>query len=354
MGVNLFISGLETGGNERDCVTLCNQFVEIGIPVRLVLLRDTGPFRVLLSPLVEIHCFKTGRIRKSFGAVRSFFSNTDRPTLVFGVDLALALSCFCSRRQGVRLVYREGSFPLRHGWKGHFIYRLVGRRFDRVIAQTQTVADQLKQLGIPGNKIHRIPNPLSPAACELSASRRTKVDPSMAHFVAVGRLDPVKNFELLLVSFAQFHQKFPGAKLTIFGEGAERPRLKSLIGALGIGECVRLPGENRNLREIFEPADIFVACSKFEGMPNSLMEAILSGCRVFIGVGEGGTSEYLREAGLQDRAVPLRDFQNSFVPTATRILVGDSEPELAAAALIRRRQEPAAITKAFEGVLLGA
>jgi glycosyltransferase involved in cell wall biosynthesis len=350
--INLFIAGLETGGAERVCVTLCNHLVETGIPVRLVLLRENGRFRTLISPLVEIHCFKTERIRKSFAAVRSFFKNTDRPTLVFGVDLALVVA-FCRRKHRVRRVYREGSFPLRHGWKGRFIYGLVGRRFDLVIAQTQTVADQLKQLGIPVNKIRQIPNPLSPAASELSASTRTKVDPSMAHFVTVGRLDPVKNFDLLLASFAQFHRKFPGAKLTIFGEGRDRPRLESLIGALGIGECTRLAGENRNLGEIFATADIFVSCSKFEGMPNSLIEAILSGCRVFVGVGEGGTSEYLREVGLADRAVPLRDFQIVFVTAAARILDGDSGPEVAAAQRIRRGQDPAAVSKAIEAVLLG-
>src|ERR1041385_7939467 len=320
MAVNLFIAGLEMGGAERVCVTLCNHLVETGIPVRLILLRETGGFRALVSPLVEIHCFQTERIRKSFGAVRSFFNNTDRPTLVFGVDLALVVACFCRRKRGVRRVYREGSFPLRHGWKGRFIYPLVGRRFDTVIAQTQTVADQLKQLGVPATKILQIPNPLSPAASELSATRRMKVDPWKAHFVAVGRLNPVKNFDLLLASFAQFHQKHPGAKLTIFGEGSDRARLESIIAALGIGECAKLPGENRNLREMFATADIFVSCSKFEGMPNSLIEAILSGCRVFVGVGEGGTGEYLREVGLEDRAVPLRNFQASFVATTDRIL----------------------------------
>jgi hypothetical protein len=126
-----------------------------------------------------------------------------------------------------------------------------------------------------------------------------------------------------------------------------------MIGSLGIGERARLAGENRNLREIFATADIFVSCSKFEGMPNSLIEAVLSGCRVFVGVGEGGTSEYLREAGLQYRGVPLGDFQNSFVATAARILAADSGPEVAAAEMIRRRQDPAAISKAIEAVLLG-
>src|SRR5687767_7356146 len=107
MAVNLFIAGLDTGGGERVCVTLCNHLAETGIPVRLILLRETGGFRALVSPLVEIHCFQTGRIRKSFAAVRTFFNNTDRPTLVFGVDLAVAVACLCSRNPSVRRVYRE-------------------------------------------------------------------------------------------------------------------------------------------------------------------------------------------------------------------------------------------------------
>jgi glycosyltransferase involved in cell wall biosynthesis len=182
---------------------------------------------------------------------------------------------------------------------------------------------------------------------------RPKVDPSQAHLVAVGRLDTIKNFDLLLASFAEFHRKFPGAKLTIFGEGPDRPRLESLIGALGIGECARLAGENRNLREIFATADLFVACSKFEGMSNALIEAILSGCRVFVGAGEGGTQEFLDNAGLGHRAVALRDFQNRFTEAVGRVLGENSDHEVAAAALIRRRQDPAAVTKAMATTLLG-
>jgi glycosyltransferase involved in cell wall biosynthesis len=354
MAVNLFVSNLQAGGGERVCVTLCNQLAQTGIPVRLVLLRKSGAFLPLVSPLVEIHCFETERIRKSLAAARSFFGSTDRPTLVFGVDLALLIALFCRRKSGVRMVYREGSFPARHGWKARFIYRLIGRRFEIVIAQTQAAAAQLEQLGIPAHKIRQIPNPLSPAASELSATNRIKGDPSIAHFVAIGRLDPVKNFDLLLTSFAQFSRQFRGARLTIFGEGRDRARLQSLIEELGVGECAKLAGENSNLREMFATADLFVSCSKFEGMPNSLIEAILSGCRVFVGVGEGGTAEFLRDVGLENRALPLRDFQNSFVATSTRILEGDSGPEVAAAQLIRRRQDPAVVSNAVEALLLSS
>jgi glycosyltransferase involved in cell wall biosynthesis len=354
MAVNFLIAGLETGGTERGCLTLCNQMVESGIPVRLVLLRETGAFRALVSPSAEVHCFQTGRIRKSFGQIRSFFNSTDRPTLVFGVDLAvaLALACLSRRSSSPRLVYREGTFPLQYGWKAGLIYRCVGRRFDAVIAQTRTAAAQMEQLGVPARKIFQIPNPLSPAARELSARRRAKVDPSQAHLVAVGRLESVKNFDLLLKSFAEFHRKYPGSKLTIFGEGSERPRLESLIGELGISDCAKLAGENRDLKEIFATADIYLACSKFEGMSNALIEAILSGCRVFVGAGGGGTQEFLENTGLGHRTVPLRDFKNSFIANVARILGEDSEDEMAAAALIRGRQDPAAVAQAIARTML--
>jgi glycosyltransferase involved in cell wall biosynthesis len=355
MAVNLFIAGLETGGTERGCLTVCNQLVEAGIPVRLVLLREEGAFRAQVSPLAEVLCFNTGRIRKSFGRIRSFFNSTDRPTLVFGVDLAIAVALVSSNqgRSGPRLFYREGTSPLLYGWKGGFIYRCIGRKFDAIIAQTRTAASQMKQLGIPAEKIVEIPNPLSPVACELSATRRAKIDPSQARLVAIGRLNAIKNFDLLLEAFAEFHRQFPGAKLTIFGEGSERSRLESMIGALGIGKDARLAGENRNLREIFATADLYVACSKFEGMSNALTEAILSGCRVFVGAGEGGTQELLDNAGLGNRAVALRDFKKCFIVNVARILAEDSQQEIAAAALIRSRQDPAAVTQAMARTMLG-
>ncbi len=62
--------------------------------------------------------------------------------------------------------------------------------------------------------------------------------------VGMGRLHPVKGFDLLLEAFALVHGNHPEWRLLIVGEGDERPRLEAIAGRHGLQDVVsnaRLP-----------------------------------------------------------------------------------------------------------------
>ncbi len=98
-----------------------------------------------------------------------------------------------------------------------------------------------------------------------------------ARFVAVGRLDKQKGFDMLLTAFASVAQKIPDASLVIHGEGPERGALEQQAGALGISRRVQLPGVTNSPGEWVSPGDVFVLSSRFEGFPNVLLEALMGG-----------------------------------------------------------------------------
>ena len=60
--------------------------------------------------------------------------------------------------------------------------------------------------------------------------------------LCIGRLIKNKGFDVALDAFAQVRDSFPNAKLTIAGEGPERPALERQAGALGLGQSVAFTG----------------------------------------------------------------------------------------------------------------
>ncbi len=95
--------------------------------------------------------------------------------------------------------------------------------------------------------------------------------------ISIARLTPQKNQIMLIDAFAKFHKKHPDYKLYIYGEGPSREKLESHIGELELSDFIFLPGVVENVFEYLKPAEMFVLSSNFEGMPNSLLEAMCVG-----------------------------------------------------------------------------
>ncbi|HTU23864.1 MAG TPA: glycosyltransferase, partial [Pirellulales bacterium] len=97
--------------------------------------------------------------------------------------------------------------------------------------------------------------------------------------VNVGRLAPQKDQATLLEAFALVRERRP-ARLLIFGEGSERPRLEALRRTLDLEADVELPGATDNPYAAMRRASLFVLSSRFEGLPTVLVEALACGCPV--------------------------------------------------------------------------
>jgi glycosyltransferase involved in cell wall biosynthesis len=95
----------------------------------------------------------------------------------------------------------------------------------------------------------------------------------------VGRLTPEKGGALLLEAFAQVFAAHPEARLTVVGDGPERPALEARAQALGVAEAVTFAGARNQLQVAahMAEADMLVLPSFAEGVPVVLMEAMAAG-----------------------------------------------------------------------------
>lgn len=123
--------------------------------------------------------------------------------------------------------------------------------------------------------------------------------PDMEHptVVAVGRLAPVKGFDVLLKAWSSVK-----ANLVIVGDGPERSALEKQISALNLGEKVRLLGHRNDVPDWIKTADLVVISSQRESFSYVMAEA-LHLRRPMVATRVGGPAEILPQSWL----VPVED-----------------------------------------------
>jgi glycosyltransferase involved in cell wall biosynthesis len=124
--------------------------------------------------------------------------------------------------------------------------------------------------------------------------------------VTAGRLAPEKAQHVLIDAFAQLRAQGTDARLVILGEGPERERLTRRIAEKGLEAHVRLPGWADNPYAWMSRSALCVLPSEFEGLPNTLIEAMACGCPVVATDCPGGTREIL-DNGRYGSLVPVGD-----------------------------------------------
>ena len=116
--------------------------------------------------------------------------------------------------------------------------------------------------------------------------------------VAVGRLDKIKGFDLLIHAASELKFDF---ELKIYGQGGERQNLKNLIDSLNLRDRVRLCGFCDDVAAALSASHLHVISSRKEGFPVILIEGIFYS-PVLISTRVGGISEILSEEFLCEAA----------------------------------------------------
>jgi glycosyltransferase involved in cell wall biosynthesis len=122
----------------------------------------------------------------------------------------------------------------------------------------------------PAEKLAYVANPIAISEEPSSAGRTSSI-------LFLARLIPQKAPDILIEAFAQFARQHPEWSLEIAGDGAMGPELRTRVDALGLDRQVKFHGHVKDPTDLLARSRVFALPSRFEGTPNSLLEAMASG-----------------------------------------------------------------------------
>ena len=160
-------------------------------------------------------------------------------------------------------------------------------------------------------------------------------EPAIPTIITIGRMVRQKNHELFIRAAGKIAAERPDVRFVLVGDGPLRREIEAQVGASGLSERVILTGERRDVEDLLRSASMFWLTSRWEGMPNVVLEAMASGLPV-IATDVGGVRELVRE-GEEGFVVPSEDTE-AFV-SRTRLLLADPDRRRVLSANARRRAD---------------
>lgn len=263
--------------------------------------------------------------RKPIKARRNFASliNERRPDAVicFGIHtgIAAALSSLSWRSTPTLVIRNENN--LATDWQqGTWLNRIIGphlscwaARKGHVVAVSQSLTQPTADfLRIPASRITTILNPvIDDSGTQVGGSDKALHpwlrDRSVPTFIAMGRLEHQKGFDVLIDAFSRARKRI-NARLVIFGKGTLHDALQNQITCCGMSESISLAGFTPHASDQMSAAHAFVLSSRFEGFGLVLVEAMLAGTKVISTNCDFGPEELL-EDGRYGKLVPVDDAQ---------------------------------------------
>jgi sugar transferase (PEP-CTERM/EpsH1 system associated) len=283
------IQRLAVGGLENGLVNLVNHMDPGRFRHAIVCLTDYTDFRQRVRRQdVEVFALHKRPGKDPLSYVRLFsLLKRLRPEIVHTRN-AGALDC-------VFVAWCAGVPARIHGWHGWTSddvrgtdrrRRMVRRAMDPLVSAYVTVSADLgdwleADLGVAPSRTHLIRNGVDTDRFRPPAGGPSPRAGDCLHFGYVGRLDPVKNLDMLVDAVAsliasddRLRQRL---RVAMIGDGPMRPTLQSQIETHGLGDCVSLPGPTEDVAEAMRGMDVFVLPSLNEGISNTLLEAMASG-----------------------------------------------------------------------------
>ena len=165
--------------------------------------------------------------------------------------------------------------------------RMAARWTDRIITLTDRGAAEHLARGI-GRAEQYVTVPSGVPTAELRATApprgearaRLGLDPDAFVVVGLGRLVPIKGFDLLVRALPAVAEQVPSARVLLVGDGAERQRLEAVAASLDVTRQLRLAGETLDVAAYLAAADVVAVPSRNEGMGRVIVEAMALGLPV--------------------------------------------------------------------------
>lgn len=292
MKLSFVTANLGAGGAERVVTLLANHLCKRGYDIEIFFLKDSHVFYELDDKIKVIvigeECGSNVMWRKMLW-LRKYVGIT-RPIVV-----PFRVSVYCTTiisLLGVRvpIIASERIDPHIPDSYWTLLRKLLLPFVKHLVVQTEYIKTYYPKF--IQKKTTVIPNPVRDDVFSLpqpSLKGGGGVE-KLNRIISVGRLYPQKNQEMMIRAFAKIADEFPDWQLVIYGEGPMRSSLELIVDSLQLRDRILLPGRTEYVIEELRKSKVFCMSSDYEGMSNSMIEAICVGLPI-ISTKVSGTEE---------------------------------------------------------------
>lgn len=316
--LSIVIPSFAGGGAERVMIRVANEMTERNLSVDLVVATSIGPLRKLVDPSVNVIDLDASRQLGAIVPLSRYFSER-KPSSVLSAmpatNCIVALSLRLSQHSA-RHVMSERNLPAMQNHVGkvnRVLIPILTKWFYPRADLITTVSDEVRSNllashpKIDPSKIISVYNPAPDIDKQSLRPDHPWFDVSenIPVFTAIGRLNRQKDYPTLIKAFARVVRTTP-ARLVILGDGSLKAELEILAKDLHVFDQIDMTGFVNNPQSFLRYSHTYVMSSVFEGMPNSLIEALALNKRIVCTRCPGGPIEVL-EDGKLGHMVPVGD-----------------------------------------------
>ena len=282
--IMLVTTSLMRGGAENQVFLIASVLARRGHTVNVVSLRDAEAYLPELATLGVP--FTSLRMRRGLPDLRAVWRlgrliRKVRPDVVHSHMVHANLLARVSRLVARFPVQISTAHSMNEGarWR-EVAYRLTDPLCTLTTNVCAAAVERFVRVGaVPADRIRRVPNGLDPTGFgrddmqRQQARRELGLDDRFV-WLAVGRLEDVKDYPTLLRAVASIKDEFPALTLLIVSDGTRRDSLEQLRNDVGLTtQQVRFLGGRDDVPALMSAADAYVMSSLWEGLPMVLLEA---------------------------------------------------------------------------------
>ncbi len=298
------------GGATRMMLWVASCMADLGCEVEVCSISYSEFLESSISANCQYHSLdaplRTNQQKRSFIEesaliIRTYlYLHESRPDVVVSFGGHEFYYVFMFRRMcGYKLLVSERTDPYHPRSKGDRVRRFLYNLVDYAVFQTEEArhffSARLQKRSVV------IPNP---AKFKIEGRWKSR---SVKTVVTLSRIDLVqKRLDLIVEALGLMKEK---ANLLIYGNGtkSELDRLKKLITASPAKSRIQIMGPVDTPEAAFENGDVYVLSSDFEGIPNTIMEALSFGIPIISTDCSPGGARFLLGDGKYGTIVPRDD-----------------------------------------------
>lgn len=279
-----YLPTLNVGGAERVTINILRYLDASKYEIHLVLVSKMGNFLDLVPSYVSIHDLGAGKTINSIFKLRQIIQKL-KPDIVYSTLLRTHISLYFSTlmmKKKLKTIMRMPSSPKmmiknkKFGLLFRYFLEKSLKNASLVIAQTPNMKDEIIEYHkVVEENIVVVINLLDTDLIEKSIINiENPFDPNYINVIASGSIRPVKGFDVLIRAFLKVYTRNKRFRLFILGNDNNNTlkEYKKIRKELGLDEVISFLGYQKNPYKYYYYSDLFVLSSRYEGLPNVVLE----------------------------------------------------------------------------------